>query len=103
MVGERPLSAAGAARQALGWERALHVRFRGGSRYSRIGRQGQITQGLSVMARIRVVILCAMGRLWRDLHKGVSLEDHLPAGEIENGREEGDTEVSRPVRRLRQI
>lgn len=58
---------------------------------------------MSVVARIRIVVLCAMGRLWKDFHKGVPLEDHLPAGEIENGGEEGDTEASRPVRRLRQI
>lgn len=53
------------------------------------------------MTRIWDVILCATGNLWRGLNRGMSLKDYLPAGEVENGWEEGDIEVSRPVGRLR--
>lgn len=35
------------------------------------------------------------------LNRGMSLKDHLPAEERENGWEEGDTEVSSPVGGLR--
>ena len=59
-------------------------------------------RALSVMTRIWDVALCAMGNLWKYLNRGMSLKDHLPVREIENGWEEGDTEVSRPVGRLRQ-
>lgn len=54
------------------------------------------------MARIWDVILCAMGSLWKDLKRVMSLKGHLPAGEIENGWEEGNPGVSRPVRSLGQ-
>lgn len=43
------------------------------------------------------------GKTLEGFRWGASLEDHLPAGEIENGWEKGDIEVSSPVRRLRQI